>query len=172
MRQWTVYPNRVVTEPARPLSEDWADLVDPAWLLTSGWRLSEAGARDVGGRQGWCIWADATDDSEQPGSVFRRAAVVVDAELGILLRLAFLVDDRTAICMELHDVTAPWVEATDRGSGSRSRPGPGWWKHQACSTTSTSPDQSRRPGYIGKTGLAGASALAATRLAERTGRAR
>jgi outer membrane lipoprotein-sorting protein len=171
-RQWTVYPNRVVTGPAEPPSADWADLADPAWLLSSDWRLSAGGAENVGGRPGWRIWADATDDSEQPGSreasVFRRAAVVVDAELGILLRLAFLVDDRTATCIELHDVTAPW--AGDPAAFRIQIP-PGTRVVEASSVFDhiDIPGPVKAAWTIGKTGLAGASALAGW-LAERTGR--
>ena len=172
MRQWTVYPNRVVTGPAEPLSDEWADLADPAWLLSSGWRLSAGGAENVGGRPGWRIWADATDDSERPGSggasMFRRAAVVVDAELGILLRLAFLVDDRPATCFELHDVTAPW--AGDPAQFRIQIP-PGTRVVEASSVFDhiDIPGPVKAAWTIGKTGLAGASALAGW-LAERTGR--
>jgi hypothetical protein len=171
-RQWTVYPNRVVTGPAEPPSEDWADLADPAWLLSSGWRLSAGGAENVGGRPGWRIWADATDDSEWPGSreasVFRRAAVVVDAELGILLQLAFLVDDRTATCIELHDVTAPWAGDP---AGFRIQIPPGIRVVEASSVFDhiDIPGPVKAAWTIGKTGLTGASALAGW-LAERTGR--
>ena len=162
-RQWTVYPNRVVTEPAKPLSEDWADLVDPAWLLTSGWRLSAAGAQDVGGRRGWCIWADAADGDDRRdfrgARIFPRAAVVVDAELGIVLRLAFLVDDRPAVCFELHDVTVP--PAGDV-AGFRVEIPPGTRVVEASSVLDylDIPRPVRAAWTAGQAGLAGASAVA------------
>jgi hypothetical protein len=162
-RQWTVYPNRVVTEPARPLSEDWADLVDPGWLLASGWRLSAAGARDVGGRRGWRIWADTADGNDlretRGTQMFPRAAVVIDAELGIVLQLAFLVDDRPAVCFELHDVTVP--PADDVAGFSVEIP-PGTRVVEASSVFDylDIPRPVKAAWTAGKAGLAGASAVA------------
>jgi hypothetical protein len=162
-RQWTVYPNRVVTEPAKPLGEDWADLVDPAWLLTSGWRLSAAGARDVGGRRGWRIWADAADEDDRRdfrGSrIFRRAAVVVDAELGIVLRLAFLVDDRPAVCFELHDVTVPPADDV-AAFGVEIPPGTRVVEASSVFDYLDIPRPVKAAWTAGKAGLAGASAVA------------
>jgi outer membrane lipoprotein-sorting protein len=110
-RQWTAFPNRVISQPASPLGKDWARLADPAWLLAARWRLSEGGPEDVGGRQGWRIWADAeagpNPRAQGDASLFGRAAVTVDAELGIVLRLTYLVDGRPAVCFELHDITVP-----------------------------------------------------------------
>lgn len=162
-RQWTVYPNRVVTEPAKPLNEDWADLVDPAWLLTSGWRLSAAGAQDVGGRRGWRIWADAADEDDRRGfrgaRIFPRAAVVVDAELGIVLRLAFLVDDRPAVCFELHDVTvAPADDVA--GFGVEIPPGTRVVESTSPFALIDVPAPLLAAWTVGKAGLAGASAVA------------
>jgi hypothetical protein len=171
-RQWTVYPNRVVTEPAKPLNEDWADLVDPAWLLTSGWRLSAAGARDVGGRQGWCIWADAADEDDRRdfrgARIFPRAAVVIDAELGIVLRLAFLVDDRPAVCFELHDVTVP--PAGDvAGFGVEIPPGTRVVEASSVFDYLDIPRPVKAAWTAGKAGLVGASAVAGW-LQKRQGR--
>jgi hypothetical protein len=162
-RQWTVYPNRVVTEAAKPLSEDWANLVDPAWLLTSGWRLSAAGARDVGGRRGWRIWADAADRDDRRGfrgaRIFPRAAVVVDAELGIVLRLAFLVDDRPAVCFELHDVTVPPADDV-AGFGVEIPPGTRVVEASGVFDHLDIPRPVKAAWTAGKAGLAGASAVA------------
>jgi hypothetical protein len=162
-RQWTVYPNRIVTQPAQPLSDDWADLTDPAWLLSSDWRLSAGGAEDIGGRRGLRIWADAAagNNLRDAGgaTVFRRAVVVVDAELGIVLRLAFIVDGRPAVCFELHDVTVP---AADDPGEFRIRIPPGTRVVEA----STVFDHLDIPGpvkaawTVGKASLAGASAVA------------
>ena len=162
-RQWTVYPNRVVTEPAKLLSEDWADLVDPAWLLTSGWRLSAGGAGDVGGRRGWRIWADAADGDDRRdfrgARIFPRAAVVVDAELGIVLRLAFLVDDRPAVCFELHDVTVPPADDV-AGFGVEILPGIRVVEAASVFDHLDIPRPVKAAWTAGKAGLAGASAVA------------
>ena len=115
-RHWTAFPNRVVSQPAEPLWDEWARLADPAWLLGSGWQLTAGGAEDVGGRRGWRIWADAGSRHAGPAwlsgvagatELFRQAALTVDAELGIVLRLSYLVDGRPAICLELHDISVP-----------------------------------------------------------------
>ncbi len=162
-RQWRVYPNRVVTEPAKPLNEDWSDLIDPGWLLASGWRLSAAGAQDVGGRRGWRIWADTADGNDlqdiQGARMFPRAAVVVDAELGIVLQLAFLVDDRPAVCFELHDVTVP---AADDTAGFRVEIPPGTRVVEASSVFDhlDIPRPVRAAWTAGKAGLDGVSAMA------------
>lgn len=115
-RLQTRYRNRVVTGPVEQLDDDWARLADPAWLLLSDWQLSPAGETTVGGRPGLLAWADGGPVPEmsvlfpvgwyrpRDGLRFDRAAVVIDAELGILLRLVGYFDGRPAACFELHDV--------------------------------------------------------------------
>ncbi len=122
-RLQTRYRNRVVTGPVKQLDDDWARLADPAWLLRSDWRLSPAGETTVGGRPGLLAWADAQAVPDlsilfqvgwyrpRPGLTFDRAAVVIDAELGILLRLVGYINGRPAACFELHDVQ--WRDAPD-----------------------------------------------------------
>ncbi len=111
----TRYRNRVVTGPAKPLKNDWARLADPAWLLLSDWRLSPAAETTVGGRPGLLAWADIQPAPEpsvlfevgwyrpRRGLTFDRVAVVIDTELGILLRLVGYFDGLAA-CFELHEV--------------------------------------------------------------------
>jgi len=115
-RLQTRYRNRVVTGPATPLDDEWAQLADPAWLLLSDWRLSPAGETTVGGRPGLLYWADARPAQDlsvlfrggwyRPRGIvsFDRTAVVIDAELGVLLRLVGYFDGRPAVCFELHDI--------------------------------------------------------------------
>jgi outer membrane lipoprotein-sorting protein len=115
-RLQTRYRNRVVTGPVKQLDNDWARLADPAWLLLSDWRLSPAAETTVGGRAGLLVWADIRQATElsvlfeagwyrpRPGLTFDRVAVVVDTELGILLRLVGYFDGRPAACFELHEV--------------------------------------------------------------------
>lgn len=120
-RLQTRYSNRLVTGPAEPLDDDWARLADPAWLLLSDWRLSPAGETTVGGRHGLLAWADARPGPDRSvlyphswyppgryppggGAPFDRVAVIIDVELGILLRYVGYLKDRPAVCFELHDV--------------------------------------------------------------------
>jgi hypothetical protein len=166
---WTAYPNRVVSEPAKPLGDDWARLADPAWLLFSSWQLTAAGAEDVGGRRGWRIWAEASPGQpggagadifrQAPAAIFSRAAVTVDAELGIVLRLAFLVDGRPAVCFELHDVSVPAADDPAEFQlqvppGARLVEGTGPLSHLDV------PAPLQAAWTVGKAGLTGASTVA------------
>jgi outer membrane lipoprotein-sorting protein len=114
-RLQTQYRNRVVTGPAEPLDDDWAQQADPAWLLLSDWQLSGAGDAEVDGRPGLLLWAQARPRRDGPArpadwgtpegfALFDRIAVIVDAELGILLRCARYVGSRLASCTELAGV--------------------------------------------------------------------
>jgi outer membrane lipoprotein-sorting protein len=120
-RTQTLYGNRVVTGPAEPLDDDWALLADPAWLLLSDWQLSAAGEAVVDGRPGLVLRADAQPGPDRPvlyspgwyppdlhpsrgTTQFDRVTVVVDRELGIILRYTGYLDDRPAVCSELHEV--------------------------------------------------------------------
>jgi hypothetical protein len=112
----TQYRNRVVTGRTEPLDDDWARLADPAWLLLSDWQLSPAGDAEVDGRPGLLFWADARRRRDKPvmfsiswatpsgRAPFDRAAVVLDAELGILLRWVGFAGSRPASCIELTGV--------------------------------------------------------------------
>ncbi len=103
------YHNRVVACPAEPLPREFARFFDPAWLL-SGWQLAMTGQASVNGRQAIGVvarplvhkvltWArEETDPS-------LRIAVLLDAELGIVLRQISFVDDLPAVRFELRDVT-------------------------------------------------------------------
>lgn len=117
-RPWALYPNRVVTGQSEPLKSGWDTVVDPAWLLLPDWRLAADGEEEIGGRRGWRVRASS---SPGPGTadtmgfpaggglsklMFSQVAAVIDAELGIILRLACLSDGQPAICWELTGVTA------------------------------------------------------------------
>ena len=81
------------------------------------------------------------------------------AELGIVLQLAFFVDDRPAVCFELHDVTVP--PADDVAGFSVEIP-PGTRVVEASSVFDylEIPRPVRAAWTAGKAGLAGASAVA------------
>ncbi len=129
-----LFPDRVAAAPAKPLKASYAALLDPAWLLR-GWRLTAAGTTNVGGRAGYRLLAEAARSvggsslsGEQmsatagPGQLFGRMEVIVDAELGILLRQTSYVGDQPAIRAELRGL-APL--AHDVAGEFRIEPAPG-----------------------------------------------
>jgi hypothetical protein len=79
-------------------------MLDPAWLLT-GWRLSLTGPASIAGRNGIRIRAVAARTADNGAdNLFTRADVVVDAELGVLLRNTTYVNDQPATRTELRDL--------------------------------------------------------------------
>ena len=99
-----LFDDRVATGPVKPLNANFASMLDPAWLL-NGWRLTVIGSDSVAGRNGIRIRAAAagTDDN-RADSLFTQADMVVDAELGILLRNTTYVNGRPATRIELRDL--------------------------------------------------------------------
>lgn len=112
-RLWKVYPNRVAAGPAKPLGAEFARLIDQVGLL-SGWQLSAAGEVEVDGRPGFLVVAesDASADPDPPrtgglaGALGGHIEVVIDAELGIVLRETAYFEDRPARLFELTEVSA------------------------------------------------------------------
>lgn len=112
----------MVSGPQRPLPGCWDTLVDPAWLLLPGWQLSAGGQEQVGGRRGWQIWAHrggTPQASPAPGAEQRlwfsaapydHAAAVIDAELGVALRVTFFAGGQPAACCELLELTTAPVD--------------------------------------------------------------
>ena len=101
-----LYDNRVATGPAKPLDQELATLIDPAWLLTR-WTLSAAGEVSVGGRRGFRIIAEARGWPTWPGPPVPLIESVVDAELSVSLRQTSYINGRPATRSELRNVTAP-----------------------------------------------------------------
>ena len=114
-RAWAIYPNRVVVLPARvrPLDNRWLRLADPSWLLGRGWQLSAARPQRVGGRDGWLLWAHYAGTADSPVWMLMargqlpQMCVVVDAELGVLLRTTSYADGKPVRCTELFNLTVP-----------------------------------------------------------------
>ena len=114
-RHWAIYRDRVDVQPAdrHHLDDRWLRLADPSWLLGEGWRLSAAQPQQVGGREGWLLWAHYTGtlasvDWLQAGRGLRpQMCVVADAELGVLLRMTSCADGKPVTCTELTDLTVP-----------------------------------------------------------------
>jgi len=99
-----LFGDRVATGPVKSLDAKFAAMLDPAWLL-NGWRLAVIGPASIAGRNGIRIRAVAAESAGNAAdALLTRADVVVDAELGILLRNITYVDDHPATCTELRDV--------------------------------------------------------------------
>jgi hypothetical protein len=117
-----LFDDRVATGPVKPLDANFASMLGPAWLL-SGWQLAVIGAASVAGRDGIRIRAvTAATADNGAGDRFTRADLVVDAELGILLRRTTYVNNQPATRTELRSLR-PLDEKTDfrivPGSGMR-----------------------------------------------------
>jgi hypothetical protein len=112
--RWSRYENRIVVLPAaaRPLEERWLRLADPSWLLAPGWLLSAPEGQEIGGRAGWRLWgrfsgAEAGAWRLAGEGLLTEVCAVVDAEYGVLLRLALCTDGQPAICTDLAGLSLP-----------------------------------------------------------------
>jgi hypothetical protein len=121
-QRWRVYADRVAIGPAVPLPLQIADLLDPAWLLD--WRLTGGQPVRLNDRAGYLVLvheagpdrpaSQEAGDSEQPGrgaslralTVRRPAEVVVDAELGVLLRLTITRGEQDQSRFELRQLAS------------------------------------------------------------------
>lgn len=105
-RLWKVYPDKVTTGPAEPPLWYLAGLADPSWLLTC--RLSGGEPVTVAGRPAYRL-SVARGDSEwfewSPSMIFPIAVAVVDAELGLLLRLTSYLGGRPVWRSELREIS-------------------------------------------------------------------
>ncbi len=100
---WQVYDDKITTGPAEPLPGDIADLADPSWLL--GYRLS-GGTPVMADDRPACRVNVARGQAEWSFSLMFPAAVaVVDAELGIVLRLTYYIGAKAVQRHELRDIT-------------------------------------------------------------------
>jgi hypothetical protein len=103
LQRWQVYPDKIIIGPARPLPHDIRQLADPSWLLRcwlSGGTMVPAGSRgtyrlNAGRRQG--------DDSL--ALMFPAAVAVVDADMGLVLRMTSYIGANPVQHHEFRDVT-------------------------------------------------------------------
>jgi hypothetical protein len=103
-RCWEVYADKITTRPAQPPPADIGDLADPSWLLQ--WTLSGGDVVRLGERSAFQISAARRKgDSGSGPMLFPAAVAVVDAELGIILRLTSYIGDNPVQRYELRDVT-------------------------------------------------------------------
>jgi len=114
-----IFANRVAIGPARPLTDDIARLVDPAWLLST-WRLSTAGTATVAGRPGVRIVAEPARGLVAAGG-FAVVEVIVDAELGVLLQHTSFAGERPVVRTELRNLAPTGDQAA--GFGADAAPG-------------------------------------------------
>jgi outer membrane lipoprotein-sorting protein len=101
--RWSVSADRTVVGPAYRLSRDIANVVDSSWLL--GCRLSGGAEVTYRGRRAYQLSVARDGDHwyTAPLPSFP-ADVIVDAELGCLLRLISFAGDRPTAWYELSDI--------------------------------------------------------------------
>lgn len=101
-QRWRVYSDRVAVGKAAPLPADIAGLLDPAWLLD--WKLTGGKQVRFDGRPAYLL---RVREPANPSPILSTtpSAAVIDAELGIVVRLTVEYGGRLARRLELHDVT-------------------------------------------------------------------
>jgi hypothetical protein len=115
-RCWKIYRDRVTVGPPAPPPHGIADLADASWLLTC--RLSGGEQVMAADRLAYRVSVARAEGVPAVALLFRTAVAVVDAELGILLRLTSWLGEEPVLRYELRDVTA----GTGDGAGDF-RPG-------------------------------------------------
>jgi hypothetical protein len=119
-----VYHNRVIASPAQPLPTDFITLVDPAWLL-GGWQLTEGDQETVSGRTAIRVQAVPPHHPNRswhhlpPTAI--RIDLLIDTELGIVLRQVSYADDQPVTRIELREVKV-LTEADPTAFGSAITP--------------------------------------------------
>jgi hypothetical protein len=101
--RWQVYGDKVTVGPAAPPPTDIADLADASWLLAC--RLSGGAPVTAGGRPAYRVNIARGDPQWSFSLLFPAAVAVVDAELGILLRLTSYLGGKPVRRYELRDIT-------------------------------------------------------------------
>jgi hypothetical protein len=108
-RRWSIHADRATVGPATPPPSNIADLLDSSWLLTHP--LSGGSQTTASGRPGFHLHVDT--DNKPLVWLSVPEDVVIDAELGVVLRLIARQDARTVRRCELRDVTTGPVEPGD-----------------------------------------------------------
>jgi hypothetical protein len=102
-RRWQVYPDRVTAGPAEPAPGNLGYLTDPSWLLEC--RLSGGEQVMAGDRPAFRINVARGEAQWSVPLMFPAAVAVVDAELGVLLRLTSYLGGTPVQRDELRDIT-------------------------------------------------------------------
>jgi outer membrane lipoprotein-sorting protein len=107
---WVEHEDHILVGPANPLSRPIANLVEPEWLLEC--RLSGGAEVSYRGRRAYQLRAAKGEDGRLASPLlFFPADVIVDAELGCLLRLIAFAGERPALWYELSDIGTDPVPA-------------------------------------------------------------
>jgi hypothetical protein len=105
-RLWKVYDDKVTEGPAKPPPAEIGALVDASWLLDH--HLTGGTETMADGRRGYLL---GVGRNNRPwGRIFQPDLVVVDAELGIVLRWMSRRGSRTTVRYELRNVVAGAAE--------------------------------------------------------------
>jgi hypothetical protein len=103
------FPGKVVVWPAAMLTQNMLDLVDTAWLLER--RLEDVSEIDWYGRPAFRVRARAGERPTRTGHSWpvlgRDLDVIIDRELGVVLRVISFRDDKPVQWTELRDVESP-----------------------------------------------------------------
>jgi hypothetical protein len=101
-RCWQVYADQVTVGPAAPIDSTIADLANASWLLEC--RLSGGAAIMADGRPAYRINVARGERPWSLSLMSSAAVAVVDAELGILLRLTSYLGEKPVQRFELRDI--------------------------------------------------------------------
>ena len=107
--RWQVFEAHTLVGPAHPPPRDVANLADSSWMF--GCRLSGGNEISYRGRRAYQLsvaqggTSQGSDGWLAAALLFYPADVIVDAELGCLLRLISFAADRPASWSELSDIT-------------------------------------------------------------------
>lgn len=109
---WQVFADRTMAGPARPMGGHMATVVDSSWLL--GCRLSGGAEISYRGRRAYQLRvANGGDGGRVAPVLFFPADVIVDAELGCLLRLIPFAGDKPESWYELSGIGTEPVPAAE-----------------------------------------------------------
>ena len=112
--RWQAFAAQIVVGPAKPPPHDIANIVDPSWLFEC--RLSGGAEIRYRGRRAYQLSVARHGDGWPAAPVlFLPADVIVDAELGCLLRLISFAGDRPASWWELSGIGTEPVPAGEFG---------------------------------------------------------
>src|SRR5579859_1346119 len=108
--RWSVFAAQIMVGPARQMFGDMATVVDSSWLLEC--RLSGGVEVSYRGRRAYQLHAAKGGDGWHAAPLqFFPADVIVDAELGYLLRLISFAGERPALWYELSGIDTEPVPA-------------------------------------------------------------
>ena len=120
--RWQVYAAQTMVGPAHPPPDEIANLVDSSWLL--GYRLSGGAEISYHGRRAYHVSVARGGGGLQVSTLlFFPAEVIVDAELGCLLRLISFAGERPASWWELSGVRPGMPYFRSNRVASRARSG-------------------------------------------------